>query len=68
VSGGAIKRKGPNWEVVVDGKSGNLSGPENFVFLSVWGLIFGIFRHNVLYISSAREIFGHGNTKILFLT
>jgi hypothetical protein len=32
------------------------------------GLIFGIFRHNYLYISSARQRFGDGNTKILFLT
>jgi hypothetical protein len=38
------------------------------VFLSVWDLIFGIFRHTFLYISSTRQIFGHGNTKILFLT
>jgi hypothetical protein len=29
--------------------------------------IYSIFRHNFLYISSARQLFGHGNTKILFL-
>ena len=30
--------------------------------------MFAIFRHNFVYISSARQRFCHGNTKILFLT
>jgi hypothetical protein len=46
VSGGAIKRKGPKleggerekWELA----------QKHFVFISVWGLILGIFRHNFL--------------------
>ena len=41
---------------------------KKFVFLSVWSLIFGIFRYNLLYISSAKQRFGHGISKILFLT
>jgi hypothetical protein len=50
------------------GKVGTCLAQNNFVLLSVWGLIFGIFRHNLLYISSVRQRFGHRNTKILFLT
>jgi hypothetical protein len=48
---------------------GTCLAQKNFVFLSVGGLIFGfLYRHDFLYISSARQRFGHGNTKILFFT
>jgi hypothetical protein len=40
-----------------------------FEFLSVWGLSFGIFRHNFsIYIIGYTPRFGHGINKILFLT
>ena len=48
---------------------GTCLGRKTFEFLSVWGLSFGIFRHNFsIYIIGYQPRFGHGITKILFLT
>ena len=49
---------------------GNCLAPKNFVVLSVWGLIFSIFRYNFLLSVHPLDkdlIWSYGTTRILFL-